>query len=182
MRTTLIRILKRRDQALAWLILNVLPAWLGGLVIVSIAAAAISSGETNAATAGTYFVRHVFPLFMKRYPRNPLSAIRWLLICLFILSTFLAVYAGSIVPFVVGFLSLIFSGLAVIVILGRFWPRATWQGAIVALVSSFVVAAVILYWPGLKDKMGDPILWATLAGFIAHVVVSLSTPSQGTVN
>lgn len=170
--------IEQQDQALPWLIINVLPTWLAALMVVSVASAAYSSGTTNAATVSTYFVRHIYPLVTKRYPKNPLSTVRWALICLFIVSTLLALYAENIVDFVVDFLSLLISGLAVIVLLGRFWDRATWQGALAALIVAFVVATFILYVPGQRERWGDAMIPATLAGLVAHVTVSCCTPRK----
>lgn len=89
----------------------------------------------------------------------------------FLLSTALALYTKSIVDFVKQFLPLTMSGLAVIVLLGRFWKRATWQGALAALITTPVVSlAVMKYW--------DPTLPATLAGALALAVVSPVTPPK----
>lgn len=170
--------IEKQDQALPWLIVNVLPTWLAASMVVSVASAAYSSGTTNAATVSTFFLRHIYPLVTRRYPKNPLRTVRWALICLFIVSTLLALYAENIVDFVVDFLSLLISGLAVMVLLGRFWNRANWQGALAALIAAFIVAAFILYIPGQRERWGDAMIPATLAGVIAHITVSCCTPRR----
>ena len=118
--------LPQRDQAVPWLVTNVLPAWLAAFVVVSIASATFSSASTNAIAAVTYFVRHIYPLFTGgRYAKRPLLAVRVALV----VATPVALQAGNIVAFVKFFLPLTKSGLAVIILLGLLWPRATWQGA-----------------------------------------------------
>jgi SSS family solute:Na+ symporter len=63
------------------------------------------------------------------------------------------------------------SGLAVIILLGRFWRRATWRGALAALVITPAVSLAAMPF------VNNPILPATLTGAFALVVVSLVTPA-----
>jgi SSS family solute:Na+ symporter len=170
--------IEAQDQALPWLVTHVLPMWLAAIVVVSVTAAVFSSGDSNAAAAGTYFVRHIYPLVTGRYPKRPLAVIRRALVGAFLISTVLALYAGNIVDFVVDFLSVTMSGLAVIILLGRFWKRATWQGGVAALTSAPIVSLVVIFVPGQAELWVEPIIPATLAGLVAHVVVSLMTPAN----
>ncbi len=166
------------DQALPWLVTNVLPPWLAAVVVVSVASAIFSSANGNAAAAGTFFVRHIFPLATRRYPKDPLAVARWSMACMFVFATALALYTGSIVGFVVKFLPVTMSGLAVIIVLGRFWRRATWQGALAALVTTPVVSLAVMFVPGQAAFWENPAIPATLAGLAAHVIVSgLTSPS-----
>jgi solute:Na+ symporter, SSS family len=158
------------DQALPWLVMHQLPAWLAAFVVVAMVSGMSSSANGNAAAAGTFFVRHIFPLATGRYPARPVTTARWALVFAFIFSTALGLHTGSIVGFVVKFLPLTMSGLGVIILLGRFWKRTTWQGALAALITTPVVSLVAMkFW-------NNPTLPATLAGAVAQVVVSLLTP------
>lgn len=168
--------LESADQALPWLIMNALPSWLAAIVVVAVASSVFSSANTNAATAGTFYIRHIYPLVTKRYPKQPLVTVRRALSCGFVLCTLLALYSGNIVDFVVKFLPLTMSGLAVIILLGRFWKRATWQGAISALVVTPLVAIAIMLIPSQNEFWGNPTIPATLAGLFVHFTVSLLTP------
>jgi SSS family solute:Na+ symporter len=158
------------DQALPWLVMNVLPPWLAAFVVVAMISGMSSAANGNAAAAGTFYVRHIYPLITGSFPKRPVVAARWALLAGFFLSTTLALYTGNIVDFVVKFLPLTMSGLAVIILLGRFWKRATWQGALAALITTPIVSLIVMrFW-------GNPTLPATLAGLVAQVVVSLMTP------
>lgn len=171
------------DQALPWLVTDVLPTWLAAFVVVAIASATFSSASTNAIAAGTFFVRHIFPLVTGRYAKRPMVAVRGALLVAFVFSTGAALLAGTIVSFVLKFLPLTMTGIAVIVLLGLFWKRATWQGALAALVTTPVVSLAVMLNPAQGAFWDNPfwqnsILPATLAGFLVHVVVSLLTPRQ----
>ena len=130
------------DRALPWLVMHVLPPWLAALVVVAVISGISSATTGTAAAAGTFFVRHIYPLVTGRYPKQPVSTARYLLVFAFLFATALALYTGSIVGFVIKFLPLTMSGLGVIILLGRFWKRATWQGALAALVTTPVVSLV----------------------------------------
>jgi SSS family solute:Na+ symporter len=96
---------------------------------------------------------------------------RWALVFAFLFSTALALYLGNIVDFVKKFLPLTMSGLAVIILIGRFWKRATWQGAVATLIVTPVVSLSVM-------KYTDPILPATAVGVVVEIVVSLMTPPK----
>jgi SSS family solute:Na+ symporter len=160
------------DQALPWLAANVLPPWLAALTVVAIVSGMSSAANGTAAAAGTFFVRHIFPLATGRFPQHPVAAARWALVCVFIFSTALALFTGSIVGFVVKFMPLTMSGLALILLLGRFWQRATWPGALAALITTPAVSLLSMKF------LNNPMIPAALAGSLAFVIVSLLTPPR----
>jgi solute:Na+ symporter, SSS family len=164
------------DSALPWLVMHVLPPWLAAFVVVAVVSGMSSAANGNAAAAGTFFVRHIYPLVTGRYPERPVATVRWGLVFAFLFSTALALYAGSIVGFVSKFLPLTMSGLGVIILVGRFWKRANWQGALAALITTPVVALVVMLIPAQAQFWGSPTIPASLAGLVAQVVVTLLTP------
>ena len=166
--------LERPDEAMPWLVMNKLPPWLAAVVVVSMVSGMSSAANGNAAAAGTFFVRHIYPLLTGHFPKQPVTVARWALLFAFVVSTSLAFYTGSIVGFVVKFLPLTMSGLGVIILLGRFWNRANWQGALAALVTTPAVSLVII----VMNLWDNPTLPAALAGVVALVVVSLLTPPR----
>jgi SSS family solute:Na+ symporter len=169
--------LKVGDQALPWLVMNVLPAWLAALVVVAIVSGISSAANGNAAAAGTFFVRHIYPLCTGKYPRNPVLVARYALICAFFASTIVALYTTSIVDFVKKFLPLTMSGLAVIIMLGRFWKRSNWQGALAALIVTPAVSLLLMFSHRRGGIFDNPIIVASLVGLLAHVIVTCLTPA-----
>lgn len=160
------------DQTLPWLVANVLPPWLAAFVVVAIVSGMSSAANGTAAAAGTFFVRHIFPLVTRRYPKRPVATARWTLGFVFLFSTVMALFTGSIVGFVIKFMPLTMSGLALILLLGRFWRRATWQGAIAALVTTPLASLIAMKF------MENSMLPAAVAGTGALVIVSLLTPQS----
>lgn len=157
------------DSALLWVVMHVLPAWLAAVVVVSVTSGIFSCANGNAMSVSTFFVRHIFHLAMGRHPKRPLLTARLVLLFAFAGCTVVALHAGTIVSFVIKFLPVTMSGLAVVIVLGRFWRRATWQGAMAALIITPVASLTCLYL-NLNNAIGPAIL-----GVIAHVSVSLAT-------
>jgi SSS family solute:Na+ symporter len=171
------------DRALLWLVTHVLPGWLAAFVVVSVTSGIFSCANGNAMAISTFFVRHVYPLATGgRYPRNPLLAARMILVVAFILCITVAIHSGTIVSFVLKFLPVTMSGLAIIVLLGRFWPRATWQGALAAQIITPAISLIAIFW-GKNIITAWPqaaaynnAVFLAVPGVIAHVVVSLLSP------
>jgi SSS family solute:Na+ symporter len=170
--------LSNPDEALPWLVMNVLPPWLAAFVVVAVVSGMSSAANGNAAAIGTFFVRHIFPLVTGRYPKRPVVVARRALGCAFFLSTALALYTANIVGFVIKFLPLTMSGLAVAILLGRFWSRATWQGALAALITTPAVSIIVMSIPSQAKFWGNSTIPAAAAGLLAHILVSRLTPPR----
>jgi solute:Na+ symporter, SSS family len=164
------------DAALLWLVMHVLPAWLAAFVVVSVASGIFSCANGNAMAVGTYFVRHIFQLATGRNPRRPLLAARVALVCAFVLCTTIALHAGTIVGFVLKFLPVTMSGLAVVLLAGRFSRRANWQGALAALIVTPVLSvALMVFLPAGAQAWNNAVVPA-VAGLLALAGVSAVTP------
>jgi SSS family solute:Na+ symporter len=162
----------QKDHTLPWLVMHSLPPWLAAFVVASTVSGMSSAANATAASAGTFFVRHLFPLVTGRYPAQPVAAVRWALVGVFIFSTTLGLFTKSVVDFVTKFLPLTMSGLAVTIMFGRFWSRVTWQGGLTALIVTPVVSLV-----GMKF-VSIPTLLAMATGAAALIIVSLLTPPR----
>jgi SSS family solute:Na+ symporter len=163
------------DKALLWLVIHVLPSWLAAFVVIAAASGIFSCANGNAMAISTFFVRHIYPLATGgKYPRRPLFAARILLVCAFVLCTTVALHAGTIVSYVTSFLPITMSGLAIVILMGRFWRRSTWQGAMAALIVTPIITLIAkIYFP--KEFWNNAVILA-IPGFAAHFIVSLLTP------
>jgi solute:Na+ symporter, SSS family len=166
--------LPKSDQAMLWLVMNILPAWLAALVVVSVASGIFSCANGNAMSVSSYFVRHIYPLITGSYAKRPLAVARGALACAFLVCTLVASQAGTIVDFVIKFLPVTMSGLAIIVIFGRFWPRATWQGALAAQIVTPLVSMAGMTL--LKSTPWNNAIVLAVPGVLALILVSLITP------
>ncbi len=164
------------DEALLWLVMHVLPIWLAAFVIVSVTSGIFSCACGNAMSVGTYFVRHIYPLITGGCSaKRPLLMTHCVLVSAFVITTLMAIPKGTIVDFVTTFLPVTMSGLAIIIMVGRFWRRATWQGAMAALAITPIIAISIKFLPQQYQVWNNAIV-PTLAGALVHILVSSLTP------
>ncbi len=175
--------LSNPDEALPWLAANIFPAWAMGLVIISGFAATFSSANSDAASGTVFFIRHIYGLFLRlftkekgqRYPKKSLLASRLTVVVMMATATVLVLEAKSIVDYIVLFISVLMSGLATVIILGRFWHRATSQGAVGAIFTGAAISLIVENMPAMKEFWGEIIIPATLGSLIVHVAISLIT-------
>jgi SSS family solute:Na+ symporter len=171
------------DEALPWLAATIFPTWAMALVVVTGFAATFSSANSDASCGSVFFIRHIYALFSKlffgtkeqRYPKNSLLVSRLTVLVIMIIATVLTLQFKSIVSFIILFISVLGSGMATLIILGRFWRRATWQGAAGALIAGAVISIAVESIPALKEFWGEPIIPAALGAIIVQVVISLVT-------
>ena len=167
--------MKNPDQALLWLVMRVLPSWLAAFVVVAVASGIISCANYNVIASGSFFVRHIYPLVTGRYPKRPLPAVRLALAGALLVAGFLAYHARTIVQFVIEFLPVTMSGLAIIILVGRFSRRGTWQGAVAALITTPIASLALMQLPTSDPMWRNPMVPA-IVGALAHLMVSAVTP------
>jgi SSS family solute:Na+ symporter len=165
------------DETLPWLATQVFPVWAMALILISGFAATFSSANSDCASGTLFFIRHIYNLVVpgKRYPENTLLASRITVAVMMTAATLLVLMFKSIVNFIVLFISVLMSGLATVILLGRFWKRATWQGAVTAIIVGAVASLAVEQVPAWKDFWQETIIPATLSALVAHVIVSLFT-------
>ena len=80
--------------------------------------------------------------------------------------------------------SIILPGVAVAMLLGRFWKRVNWQGGLACIGSGTLLGVLILVLPSFKNwinaTMGGPAVPATIISLVFGIVVSLMFPADTT--
>ena len=172
--------LQNQNMAFPFMATVVLPPMMGALVLISGLSATMSSGDSDTITGVTILLRDVWVVFTGKVPEktNVIKYSRWAIFLNILLAFLFGVLSQDILDYITKMSSTLMAGLSVTVILGKFWQRATWQGAIAALVAGSLVSFIILSVPSVVDFWGNPILPALTAAFLAHVVTSLITPRK----
>lgn len=167
--------LASQDQALPWMAATIFPMWAMAVIIVSGFAATFSSADSDAASGALFFIRHIYKLFAGSFPKNSLLVSRITIAVMMAFATVLVLQFKSIVSFIILFISALGSGIAAVIILGRFWKRATWQGAISAVIAGALVTVLVEVIPAQKAYWDEAIIPATAGAFICHMIISLLT-------
>jgi SSS family solute:Na+ symporter len=138
----------------------------------------MSSGDSDTLTGVTILLRDVWVVFTGKVPHKDdvVRYSRWAIFFSIVLAFSFGVFAEDILGYISNMISTLMSGICVTAILGRFWKRATWQGAIAALIMGSVISFVVLSMPSLSAYFGNPIMPSLAGAALAHVIVSFSTP------
>lgn len=170
--------LENPDLAFPYLATEVFPVWIGAFLLVAGLSATMSSGDSDAITAVTILLRDVVHLVtgklpqaehMVRYSRAALAAV-------LALALGGALVADTIIDYITLMISTVLTGLLVAAVLGKFWHRATWQGAVAAIVGGAAVATIVNMSESMTEYWGYPVIPSLAAAIVAGVLVSIATP------
>ncbi len=170
--------------AFPYLALTALPIVLGGLILLAGISATLSSASSDAIAGVSVLVNDVYGwIFKKDIPlHRQLLVSRLAMLATVFIALFMAVLSNDIISYITKMISLVLAGLCVLGILGRFWSRYTWQGALASLIGASVGAVAI----GANDVwltyLGNPILGALSVSLVAGVVVSLLTHKRRNID
>jgi SSS family solute:Na+ symporter len=164
------------DMALPWVIKNVLPVGVSGLMFVAIIAALQSSIDSSINSTALMITRDIRHVLMKNHnPESDLKIGRLLTLGLLLSAMSIAPYIGilgGIFNFLQLLLSLFQGPMLALLLLGALTKRATATGGIITLVSgvtlagilTFVVELNLLYVAFFSFCYAVPALWI-ISGF-----------------
>lgn len=166
------------DMAFPHLVTTMFPVWLGAFLLVAGLSATMSSGDSDAIVSVTILLRDVSQVVTGRVPSQARVVLysRLALVAVLTLSLVFALLATTIIDYITMMISTVLTGLLVASLLGKFWPRATWQGGIAAMAGGSVVALVVNNVDSYTQFWGNAVIPSLLAALVAGVVVSLLTP------
>ena len=172
--------IENSDRAFPFLATEIFPVWLGGLLLVSGLSATASSGDSDAVTAVTIFLRDVYRMIVGRLPaeENVVLYSRVGIAVVMSVAFVVTIFATSVIDYITLMISTVLSGLFVAALLGKFWPRATWQGGIACMAVGSAAALAVTASESWTAFWGNPVIPSLLAALLAGVVVSLVTPRR----
>ncbi|MCY9786481.1 sodium:solute symporter family protein [Nocardiopsis sp. EMB25] len=170
--------LENPDMAFPYLATTLFPMWVGAFLLVAGLSATMSSGDSDAIVGVTILMRDISQVVTGRLPKAErlVAYSRWALAAVLLLALAFALLATTIIGYINMMISTVLTGLLVASLLGKFWPRATWQGGIAAMVGGSAAALVVNNVDAYSDFWGNAVLPSLVVALIAGVVVSLVTP------
>ena len=172
--------LANSNMAFPFMATTVLPPIIGMLVLVSGISASMSSGDSDAITGVTILLRDVWVVVFGKVPDKThiVTYSRWAIFLSILLAFSFCVIAEDVLGYISKMISTIMSGICVTAVLGRFWKRATWQGAVAALVSGSVISISIMMIPSFSEFWGNPIIPSLAGATLFHIGTSFLTPKN----
>jgi SSS family solute:Na+ symporter len=172
--------LENSNFAFPYLATEVLPLGLGLLLLVAGLSATMSSASSDAIAGVTTLIRDVYVLFKGRAPsaRNVVLFSRVGLVGTIGLALAFALTSDNVISYITKMVSTVLAGMFVCGMLGRFWPRYNWQGAIASLVVASATSLAIIADDDWSAYWGNPSIPAVVLAVLAGVAVSLLTPAS----
>lgn len=169
--------LEDSSSALPMLIVEVLPTWVGAIIVAAILAAVMSTADSLLIAGTSHITNDFYIKIMGRgTSEDSHKTLRVARVWTAILGLGALIFA-VLIPGIIQVLALSYtmyaSGVFVPVILGLFWNRGTRQGAIVAIIAGAVVGTAGA--TGLVTYPVPAIIVGGLVSLIAFIAVSLST-------
>ena len=172
--------LDNSNYAFPFLATEIMPLGLGLLLLVAGLSATMSSASSDALAGVSTLIRDLYVLVAGRTPsaRNVVRFSRIALVATIGLALLFALASDNVITYITRMISTILSGLFVTAMLGRFWPRYNWQGAIATLIFASATSLIIIANSEWTAFWGNPSIPAVLAALAAGVIVTLITPAS----
>ena len=166
------------DRAYPWLIKNILPTGLAGLIFASFMAALISSVDSIVNSAATLVTVDIYQRFFRREaPAKHYLNVGRILTLIFIILAIILAPLTKLFPgiFVAGATMLsIFQGPTFgITLIGIYWKRSNQWGGLFGLLGGVTVSSILFF--GLHMNFLYIAWWSFLASVIINIIVSLSS-------
>ena len=160
--------------------LNVMPLALGVLIIIAGISATLSSASSDAIAAVSVVMRDLYFMTTGKMPsaNKVVLLSRISLVITIAIALSFAMLSNDIISYITKMIAILMSGMCVCGLLGRFWPRYNWQGALASLIAASTSAVCVSLNDAWNDYWGNPVFPALTAGFIAGIIVSLLTPKS----
>ncbi|WP_017585130.1 sodium:solute symporter family protein [Nocardiopsis ganjiahuensis] len=170
--------LENPDMAFPYLVTTLFPLWLGAFLLVAGLSATMSSGDSDAIVSVTILLRDVSQVVTGKLP-NPENTVRysrWGLAGVMGLALVFSLLATTLIGYITLMISTVLTGLLVASLLGKFWPRATWQGGMAAMLGGSAAALVVNGVEAFTAFWGNAVIPSLAVALVSGVVVSLVTP------
>ncbi|GGX84441.1 sodium:proline symporter [Litchfieldella qijiaojingensis] len=172
--------LDNSNYAFPFLATEVLPLGLGLLLLIAGLSATMSSASSDAIAGVSTLMRDVYVLFTGRTPaaRHVVLYSRLALVATIGLALAFALTSDNVINYITRMIATIMAGMFVCGMLGRFWPRYNWQGAVATLVTASVTSLAVIANESWSAFWGNPSIPAVLAALAGGVAVSLLTQAS----
>lgn len=170
--------LANKNFAFPYMAIQVLPVFFGVIVLIAGLSATMSSASSDAIAGVSILLRDIYILFVGSVPSAAKMILysRIALVGVIGLALLFALTSDDIITYITKMIATVMSGMFVCGLLGRFWSRYNWQGAIASLISASLTSIAVLMQPDWTAFWGNPVIPSVTAAIAMGVLVSLLTP------
>ena len=169
--------LENQDLAFPSLATSTLPAVLGIVVLLAGLSATLSSASSDAIAGVTTVVRDLYRILFKKMPppERVVFISRVALAATTGAALVMALTANNVIDYIKMMVSLFLTGMCVVGLLGRVWPRYNAAGAIASLLGASATALLFQFQESWTEYWGNPVIPSLSISIGIGVLVSLVT-------
>ncbi|WEM41211.1 sodium:solute symporter family protein [Photobacterium sp. DA100] len=172
--------LNNANFAFPYVAATVLPVGIGMIVLIAGLSATMSSASSDAIAGVSILLRDIYIMFTGRVPSKDkmVTYSRIALVICIGLALLFALTSNDIISYITKMISTVMSGMFVCGMLGRFWGRYNWQGALATLAGASAASFSVMFNADWTAFWGNPVIPSVTTALVAGVVVSLVTPAN----
>ncbi|MGR5079487.1 sodium:solute symporter family protein [Photobacterium swingsii] len=172
--------LNNANFAFPYVAATVLPVGIGLVVLIAGLSATMSSASSDAIAGVSILLRDIYIMFTGKVPSKEkmVSYSRFALVIVIGCALLFALTSNDIISYITKMISTVMSGMFVCGMLGRFWNRYNWQGALATLAGASIASFAVMFNANWSAFWGNPCIPSVLTALVAGVAVSLVTPAN----
>ena len=174
------------DHAFPYMATQVIGPALGLMFLICGLSAAVSSGGSSSISEITILLTDVYPSLTGRKipPEKYTFVSRIALLVVLAIAFSITIFVTDMIAYIQKAVGAFLPGAAVAMLAGRFWKRATWQGALASVVAGSTLGVTIVAVPPfaawINATFGGPAIPAVAVSLLGVIVGSLLSPRDTT--
>jgi SSS family solute:Na+ symporter len=174
------------NHAFPYMATQVIGPALGLMFLICGLSAAVSSGGSSSISGITILLTDVYPsLTGRKIPPGKYTLVsRIALLVALAIAFFITIFVTDMISYIQKAVGAFLPGAAVAMLAGRFWKRATWQGALASVVAGSTLGVAIVAVPPfatwINATFGGPAIPAVAVSVAGVVFGSLLSPRDAT--
>lgn len=172
--------LENSNFAFPFLAATVLPAGIALIVLIAGLSATMSSASSDAIAGVSILLCDVWSMVTGKVPPKDKAVqySRFALIAVIGIALLFALTSNDIISYITKMIATVMSGMCVVGLLGKFWKRYNWQGALATLLCASVGSISVMLHADWNTYWGNPSIPSVIAALIGGVIVTLLTPAN----
>jgi SSS family solute:Na+ symporter len=175
-------VLNNPNYTFAYMATTILGPTMGLLFLIAGLSATLSSADSDAMAGITILLIDVYSTVTgKSVPKGKMVAYSRVALVITLLIAFAAtLFAQDIIGYISNVVGSLIPSIAMMMFLGKYWKRATWQGGMACIFSGTVFGLLYLFVVPFRTVVAGiftgPAIPVSIVALLAGVVVSLATP------
>jgi SSS family solute:Na+ symporter len=174
------------NHAFPYMATQVMAPSIGLMFLICGLSAAVSSGGSSSISGVTILLTDVYPMLTgKSIPKEKYAFVsRIALLAALAIAFSITIFVTDMIDYIQKAVGAFLPGAAVAMIAGRFWKRATWQGALASVGCGTTLGLAIVLIPcvsaWVKSVFGGPAIPAVAVSALGVIAGSLLSPKDET--